>query len=58
MPNVSKQRPIFNTSEFGVREGLLTEKAQFKKMGGLILKSILGQSGIQASFIVKGREEV
>ena len=59
VPDVSKERPIFNTSECRVRKGLLIEKAQLEKMGlpyGFC-KPILGEPRIYASFIVKGREE-
>ena len=50
-----KRKTNINTSEFGVRKGLLTEKAQLKKMEELILKSILRELKIQASYV--SREE-
>lgn len=41
MLDASKGRAIFNNSEFGARKDLFKEKVQLKKMGELILKSIL-----------------
>ena len=37
-------------SEFGLRKGLLMEKAPIKKLGDLILKSFLRKYRVQASF--------
>lgn len=48
---------VFSTSEFGPRKGLLIKKAQLEKTGELILHCTLRESGIQVSFIVKGREK-
>lgn len=51
VPDASKERQIFNTSEFGVRKSLLTKKAQLRRIGDLILKSSLREFKIQESYI-------
>lgn len=51
VPDASKERPIFNASEFGVRKSLLIKKAQLEKMGNLIIKSSLREFEIQVSYI-------
>lgn len=56
--DASKERPIPNRSKFGARKTLLTAKAYLKNMGGPILKFIIRQSGLETSFIIKGRERV
>lgn len=50
VPDASKERQIFNTSEFGVRKSLLTKKAQLRRID-LILKSSLREFKIQESYI-------
>lgn len=55
MPDASKERPIPNTSSFETRKTLLIEKASLKNMGEPILKFIIRQSGLETSFIIKGR---
>lgn len=56
MPDASKERSIFNMSEFDTGKGLLIKKTQLEKARELILKSMLRESGIQVSFRVKRRE--
>lgn len=53
MPSASKEKPIFNRSEFGARKGFAREDLA-EKIGELILKSILTKLKIQASSFVPG----
>ena len=50
------ERLKLKTSEFGMRKGLLMEKAPTEKMGDLILKFIFGKYRVEVSFMPREGE--